>query len=275
MWILSKAGFQFLLKYLSMGTVLTLTWACAPIMPSVQQPEQPEQQNTPQPSSKDLAWVAGQQWSRIQFPGKRVTDFSVVQLDGRNTVYARANSSASMLHQKLRIEPADLSQVTFSWKVPQLIEAADMAVREKEDTPVRIVLAFEGDRSKLSALYHMQSDLAQVLMGEPLPYATLMYVWSKKRAPGTVIVNPRTDRIRKMVVESGMANLNQWMNYERNIKADFERAFGEAPGALVGVALMTDSDNTQTRTQAWYGPVKLGSNMASTSGNTSRNTAVN
>ncbi len=212
---------------------------------------------TATPLVKNVPWVAGEHWFPIEFPGKQATQFSVVQLDGRNTVYARANSSASMLRQKLRIAPADLSQVKFSWKVPQLIDAADMAVREKEDAPVRIVLAFEGDRSKLSAKYHMQSELANVLMGEPLPYATLMYVWSKKREPGTVIINPRTDRIRKVVVESGMKNLNQWMDYERNVKADFEKAFGEAPGALVGVALMTDSDNTQTTTQAWYGPVTL------------------
>jgi hypothetical protein len=33
--------------------------------------------------------------------------------------------------------------------------------------------------------------------------------------------------------------------------------FGEAPGALVGMAIMTDSDNTRSRAKAWYGPVKV------------------
>jgi hypothetical protein len=69
-----------------------------------------------------------------------------------------------------------------------------------------------------------------------------------------VIVNPRTDRIRKLVVESGRGNLNQWLDYERDIRADYEKAFGEAPGALVGIGIMTDSDNTRSSAKAWYGP---------------------
>ena len=50
-----------------------------------------------------------------------------------------------------------------------------------------------------------------------------------------MITSPRTDRIRKLVVESGAKQLDQWLDYERDIRADYERAFGEAPGALVGI----------------------------------------
>ena len=56
---------------------------------------------------------------------------------------------------------------------------------------------------------------------------------------------------------SGSRGLNQWLEYERDIRADYERAFGEPPGALVGIGIMTDSDNTRSRTQAWYGPVRF------------------
>jgi hypothetical protein len=84
-----------------------------------------------------------------------------------------------------------------------------------------------------------------------------MYVWSNKLPAGTVVKSGRTDRIRKLVVESGRKNLNIWLDYERDVAADFELAFGERPGALVGIGLMTDSDNTRTTAQAWYGSVKL------------------
>ena len=93
---------------------------------------------------------------------------------------------------------------------------------------MRIVLAFEGDRSKFSGKNAMLSELARALTGEELPYATLMYVWCNTRKPGSVIVNPRTDRIRKLVVESGAGRLRQWVDYERDIRADYEKAFGEA-----------------------------------------------
>jgi len=41
------------------------------------------------------------------------------------------------------------------------------------------------------------------------------------------------------------------------VRADFEQAFGEAPGELQALAIMTDSDNTQSRARAWYGEIRL------------------
>jgi Protein of unknown function (DUF3047) len=196
-------------------------------------------------------------WQHYPLPGKKASEYSFARLDGRNTMAVTARSSASLLRQKVRIEPQDLAQIKFSWKVPELIALADLAVRDNADSPVRIVLAFEGDRSKLSPKNAMLSELAHTITGEPLPYATLMYVWCNTRTPGTVINSSRSDRIRKIVVESGAKNINMWMDYERNIRSDYEKAFGEAPGALVGIGIMTDSDNTRTTTRAWYGQVKL------------------
>lgn len=196
-------------------------------------------------------------WKHTPLPGKTATDFSFVQLDGREVAVASANASASMLRQPLRVEAAQLGKLRFSWMVPQLIAQADMALRQADDSPVRVVLAFEGDRSKFSMKNAMLSELSLTLTGEPLPYATLMYVWCNTRAPGSVIINPRTDRIRKLVVESGPQRLSRWLDYERNVRADFEQAFGEPPGALVGIGIMTDTDNTQSQARAWYGPLNL------------------
>ena len=155
----------------------------------------------------------------------------------------------------MRKEANTLGKLHFSWKVPTLIAKADMTQRETEDAPVRVVLAFDGDRSKLSAKDSMLSELSRALTGEEMPYATLMYVWGNQPEVNSVIINPRTDRIRKMVVESGPRNLDQWMEYERDIRSDYKKAFGEEPGALIGIGIMTDTDNTQSTANAWYGPL--------------------
>lgn len=196
-------------------------------------------------------------WAHQSFPGKQPTQFSYAHLEGRDAISVLADGSASMLRQVVRVEPEALGRMRFSWKVPELIAQADLASRGNDDAPVRIVLAFDGDRSRFSARDAALSELAHALTGEPMPYATLMYVWCNKRASGTVLRSPRTERIRKLVVESGPRRLNQWLDYERDIRADFERVFGEAPGALVGIGIMSDSDNTGARTQAWYGPLRL------------------
>jgi hypothetical protein len=95
------------------------------------------------------------------------------------------------------------------------------------------------------------------VMGEEPPYATLMYVWDNRAPLESVIIASRTDRIRKIVVDSGPAQKAIWRLHERDIASDYQRAFGEAPGALISIALMTDSDNTRSTTRAYYGEVRL------------------
>lgn len=196
-------------------------------------------------------------WHYHKLPGKHANHFTPVFEDGRDAMLVQSDSSASLLRQRVHVAAQQLGNVKFSWKVPALIANADMAFRDTDDSPVRIVLAFEGDRSRFSNKNAIMSELSHTLTGEPLPFATLMYVWCNTRPPGTVISNPRTDRIRKIVVESGAKNLKQWLDYERNIRADFEKAFGEPTGALVGIGIMTDTDNTHSMANAWYGPLRL------------------
>jgi hypothetical protein len=190
-------------------------------------------------------------------PGKQATRFRYEVVDGRHAVVAEARSSASLLRKHMRVEPADLGRIKFSWKVPSLIEGADLSLRDKDDSPVRLVLAFDGDRSRFSPRDTLLAELSRALTGEEMPYATLMYVWSNSAPAGSVIANPRTDRIRKLVLESGPGALGRWVDYERDLHADFQRVFGEAPGALIGVAIMTDADNTRSHAKAWYGTVSL------------------
>jgi hypothetical protein len=197
------------------------------------------------------------QWQAMRLPGKLLTAYRVDKQGAKNALLAEAASSASMLRQALHIPPSQLGALQFDWRVDQLIAAADMRQRETEDSPVRLILVFEGDRQRFSTQNQLLSELTLSLTGEPLPYATLMYVWCNDCPAESVIVNPRTDRIRKMAVESGAERVGQWLRYRRDIRTDFEKAFGEPPGALIGLAIMTDTDNTRTSTRAWYGPVRL------------------
>ena len=214
---------------------------------------------------RSLGNVAGQMqplpvWEHYRLPGKDATRYAFVRGDGpegRVAVQASSASSASMLRATMAVTPEQMGQFHFSWKVSSLIEGADMGARESDDAPVRVVLAFDGDRSRFTAREWAMAELARTLTGEEMPYATLMYVWCNQRPVGTVIQHPRSSRVRAIVVESGTSRLGQWTVYQRDVKADFERAFGEAPAKLTGVGLMTDSDNTRTKAQAWYGPLRF------------------
>ncbi|MDD0813394.1 DUF3047 domain-containing protein [Curvibacter sp. HBC28] len=221
--------------------------------------------SNPQAQSNSNPWAQRSQsegipdtaWQTHRFPGKSETVFSYQRQDGRDAMLAQADASASLLRQVVRVSPEQLGRLSFSWKVPALINEADMTRRDMDDSPVRVLLAFDGDRSRLSTRNAMMSELARALTGEDMPFATVMYVWSNSLPPETVLPSPRTDRVRKIVLESGPSQLGQWLSYERDIRADYERCYGEPPGALIGVAIMTDTDNTQSQSKAWYGPVRL------------------
>jgi Protein of unknown function (DUF3047) len=196
-------------------------------------------------------------WAAVDLPGKRSTRYTALVRDGRPAVHAKSESAASFLRRAVRLEADQLRTVQFSWRVEELIAEADMSDRDTDDSPVRVILAFDGDHSQLSMRNRMTFDLAHAVTGERPPYATLMYVWDNKAPTETVIHSGRTDRIRKIVVESGGGRLGQWHDYERDIVADYRRSFGEAPGRLISVGLMTDSDNTRSRAEAWYGEVRV------------------
>lgn len=249
------------------GSCLGLVTACTSLQPAewVEAVEPAESAVHDAPATKaDVHWVAASSlagssatWQHRIFPGKNSTAYQAIQLDGRSAIQSESSSAASLLRQTLRIEPGALGNLRFSWKVPALINGADLRERDSDDSPVRVVLAFEGDRSRFSAKNAMLSELVLLMTGEPLPYATLMYVWGNHSEPGSVVVNSRTDRIRKLVIESGPQALNRWLDYERDIRADYEKAFGEEPGALVSIGHMTDTDNTRQQATAWYGPMTL------------------
>jgi hypothetical protein len=214
---------------------------------------------TPVPHTLPLVFQADQKarWEPVLIPGKLRTAFQLDRHQGRPSLLARSEGSASMLRQRLDIQPGQLGRLKFEWQVANLIEGADMTRRDQEDSPVRIVLAFDGDRQLFSPRDAALSELTRALTGEPMPYAVLMYVWSNDQPVGTVIHNPRTDRIRKIVVESGAARVGQWLQYERDVRADFQGAFGEPPQTLQSIGIMTDTDNTRGRTRAWYGRMVL------------------
>jgi len=200
-------------------------------------------------------WTDG--WQAYVLPGKSATTYSARFTDGRWVLHAQSERSASMVRRALRIEPEQLGKVAFSWKVTSLLADADVRHSETGDAVVRVLLAFDGDPGRLSARTRMMFDLMHSLSGEAPPFATLMYVWDSRADVESVVLNKRSDRIRKIVLESGPTHLGQWRNYERDVRADYRRAYGEDPGALIGVAVMTDSDNTQSRAEAWYGEIRF------------------
>jgi len=70
-----------------------------------------------------------------------------------------------------------------------------------------------------------------------------------------MIANSYTDRVQMVVVQAGDEKLQQWVMETRNVYEDYKTAFGKEPTMITGVAIMTDTDNTQESAIAWYGDI--------------------
>ena len=188
---------------------------------------------------------------------KRRTQYQLVAEQGRTILHARAVNASSALMQHVNIDPLTQPWLSWTWRISGLIKSADNFQTDTEDSPARIILGFDGDKESLPFSDQVLFETAKALTGHEFPYATLMYIWENKAAIGTVIPHARSDRIKMIVAASGSDGIGRWQDFTRNIAEDYEKAFGEKPGPLIGVGVLTDTDNTGETVDAWYGDIRL------------------
>jgi hypothetical protein len=190
---------------------------------------------------------------------KRDTRYAF-QLEGDRTILrAQADASASLYSTLLKV-PVSVTPDTLSWrwKTDRLIPGADNREKDREDSPVRILVAFDGDIKSLPVAEQRRFALSWTLSGETPPYAVLEYVWSEQVPVGTVIASAHTSQVKMLVASSGQDGLGQWQSIRRNLRDDYLRAYGVAPGPMLSVAVMTDTDNTKQQAVGFYADIRLG-----------------
>lgn len=190
-------------------------------------------------------------------PDRPVTRYGLQRIDDRTALHAVADSATSGVRCDVDIDLAGRPWLRWEWRVDRIPADATVADDDADDCPARIVLGFGGDGMRLSLRDRLFSDQVELFTGTVLPFATLCYVWDGQAPVGTVLPYARSGRIRFLVVESGTEGLGRWRSHRRNLVEDFQRVYGEVPGRLLGVGVMTDSDDLKGRAEAWYGDLVL------------------
>jgi Protein of unknown function (DUF3047) len=196
-------------------------------------------------------------WMNEKFPFKTKTAYQRVSIGGRNAIKAVSSRSASAYARKANISLAANTKIRWSWQVEGLIKGANNSDKNTEDSPARLVLTFDGDKASLPLKDQMFLERASLVLGRPAPYSTLMYIVANESPVDTVINNPHSNRIKKIVVASGDGAIMKWQSFERDVAQDYTKAYGYAPGKLIGVALFTDTDNTGEQATAYYGSITI------------------
>lgn len=185
------------------------------------------------------------------------TRYALVEDGGRVVLRAESAAGMSGLTHPLRVDPAATPVLRWRWKVSAPLEAGRFGSREGDDYAARVYVLFDYDLAKLPLATRLKLRLARALYGEAVPAAGLCYVWDARAPVGTSAWSAYTDRLRMVVASSGAQQAGRWVEVRRDVAEDFRAAFGEAPPAIIGIAVATDADNTDGSVTAWYGDLEL------------------
>jgi len=189
---------------------------------------------------------------------QRQTRFDLVS-DGDATVLrARAEASAASLRYTLRVDPARDPQLRWRWKTERVLDRADLTRKSGDDYAARLYVFFDRKPAQMSLGERALYRLGRARYGEQLPAAALCYVWDNRLPVGTLRDNAYTGFVKMIVASSGKARQGRWIDLQRDVAADYRRAFNTAAPTITGIAIMVDTDNTGEATVSYFGDVSFG-----------------
>ena len=147
-----------------------------------------------------------------------------------------ALGASGMYSEKPELFFKENSVLEWSWKVDEIHGSADIKVKEQEDFATSIHLVF-GKKTMFS---------------KP---KVLVYAWvGNGEDIGSVVKSPRApDNFRTIILGNASSPLGIWQKHSRDILADYERVYGEAPDQdLSTIGVFTDNDQTQQSVKSSY-----------------------
>lgn len=199
-----------------------------------------------------------ERWAHVPLSKlKKDTAYALTQADGRTVLRGSANGSASLFVSRFQAVMETPVRISWRWKTDALVPGADNRDKKREDAPLRVMVAFDGDHATLPDVEQKRFKRAKSLSGRTPPYALLMYIWSDHLPVNTVIPSAHSSQVKMLVAASGIKGLGQWQTVQRNLADDYRHAFGADPGPIIGVAIMTDTDNTRTKAVGEYADILM------------------
>ncbi|WP_374403093.1 DUF3047 domain-containing protein [Niveibacterium sp.] len=186
---------------------------------------------------------------------KRDTKYTLLDNGGTKLLHAEADGSASFFANALASPVSAPPRLSWRWKTDAAVPGADNRDKTKEDAPLRVIVAFDGDISTLPEAEQKRFTRAKRLLGKDVPYAVLMYTWSDKIPNDTVVPSAHSSQVKMISIAAGA--LGQWQSVSRDLAADYRRAWGSEAGPVLGVAVMSDTDNTGAKASGDYADIAL------------------
>jgi hypothetical protein len=154
-------------------------------------------------------------------------------IQDKNERFVRLNTAGecTSFGKQVFFSTDSLPVLGWKWRIHKLPEGGCERKRETNDSGAGVYVIFKG-KFKLNKI--------------------IKYVWSSTLPIGTTIESPFNKNTMIVVLQSGNEKTGKWIDESVNIRNDFITLFATEPPPVIGIAILSDSDNTSSQAIADY-----------------------
>ena len=164
---------------------------------------------------------------------KKNTTYTLGSNDNGNYIKAEAKGVGSGLGKEVQIDLNKTPFINISWKVEKDLKGIDEKSKKGHDYAARV---FVVKKTGLTALSNK----------------AINYVFSSNYTVNEFWRSPYTKSSIDYVLSTTQENLNEWVTVKANVKEHFKKLHDLDVDTLNGIAIMTDTDQTDIKAISYY-----------------------
>ena len=161
------------------------------------------------------------------------TTYSLGMNENGSFLRAEANGTASGLGKKVKIDLNKTPFINITWKIEKDLKGIDERSKKGHDYAARVFVV------KKTGL-------------TPLSNKAVNYVFSSNNSTNEFWRSPYTKSSIDYVLSTTKENLNEWVTVKANVKEHFKKLHDLNVDELTGLAIMTDTDQTDIKAISYY-----------------------
>ena len=197
-------------------------------------------------------------WEPLRFSNiPRETRYALVDHAGEVVMRAESRTSASALLKRVEIDPRRNPTLDWSWQTEASCFHGDWRDPATDDFPLRLFVLFE----RQGGFFSFFRRLGPGSLGDAVLYLPDNATTTPDGAADSrERVSHVSDRVRIVpLARQDDDEEESWRTWTRSIWLDYVQLFGGEPGRVSGVAIMSDTDNSQTECVSHFGDIRFSS----------------
>jgi hypothetical protein len=189
----------------------------------------------------------GSGWQAVNFRSIPKTKYGF----GGGSLAINAARSSSVIYKAVPKSARNATRASWNWSVQTSVPPTNLAKKGGDDRNIALYFVFTDKETAKRA--GSKPNIKRLLTKRSS--RMLIYVNGGQHAAGSFVPSPYFSGRGTTIVKrsSGTGSFSESVD----LAADYRRAFGTEPEALVGLAVSSDSDDTKTNSQSSLSSIRL------------------